>query len=134
MNERDLKIRTKQFAQACVKLAMRLPDTPLGRHVRFQLIKCSTSVAANYRATCLAQSKDAFAAKISIVVEETDESCFWLEFIIDESLLSTEDVKPLLEEGYELTAIFVSGRKKIKNRTAEFSDNIKSDDKEVVVT
>jgi four helix bundle protein len=121
MANNDLKDRTKKFAHACVRLALKLPDTLLGRHVRFQLIKCGTSVAANYRASCLAQSKEAFAAKISIVLEEADESCFWLEFIIDENLLSVEQVQPLLVEGEELTAIFISARKKVKDRTEEFA-------------
>jgi four helix bundle protein len=55
-------------------------------------------VAANYRATCLSQSKASFTAKLSIVLEETDESAFWLEFIIDENLLKDNLVKPLLQE------------------------------------
>jgi four helix bundle protein len=126
MKNNDLKARTKEFAHACVKLALQLPDVPLGKHIRFQLIKCSTSVAANYRASCLAQSKDAFAAKISIVVEEADESCFWLEFILEESFLEDKDVKSLLGEGYELTSMFVSARKKVKNRTSEFIDEIEN--------
>jgi len=120
MKERDLKKRTKNFAHACVRLATNLPDTPLGRNIRFQLIKCSTSVASNYRACCLAQSKDAFAAKISIVIEEADESCFWLEFILEEGLLKSEEVEPLLNEGCELTAIFIASRKTVKDRRDEF--------------
>jgi four helix bundle protein len=68
-------------------------------------------VAANYRATCLSQSKASFTAKLSIVLEETDESAFWLEFIIDENLLKDNLVKPLLQEAEELTAIFASSRK-----------------------
>ena len=79
-----LKKRTKDFAHRCVKLAVALPNTKLGRHLQSQLIRCSTSVAANYRATCVAQTKNVFISKISIVIEETDESAFWLEFIIDE--------------------------------------------------
>ena len=120
----DLKNRTKKFAHDCVKLALKLPNTYLGNHIRGQLIRCSTSVAANYRAVCLAQSKASFIAKISIytsklvlesnykksslfkrgfrwvlikinsqnkivtiiVIEESDESEFWLEFIIDPRL------------------------------------------------
>jgi four helix bundle protein len=87
-----------------------LPETTLGKHIRGQLIKCATSVAANYRATCLSQSKASFIAKISIVLEETDETAFWLEFIIDETLLKKNLVEPLLQEAQELTAIFVSSR------------------------
>ncbi len=82
----ELKDRTKQFAHRCVKLATALPETSLGRHVKGQLIRCATSVASNYRAVCLAQSKAAFISKISIVLEEADESYFWLEFVIDENL------------------------------------------------
>ena len=59
----------------------------------------------------MAQSKAAFVAKISIVVEEADESYLWLEFIIDEELLKKEKVAPLLKEADELTAIFISSRK-----------------------
>ena len=110
MNREDLTERTKQFAHRCVKLAMALPETALGKHLRGQVIRCSTSVAANYRATCLAQSKASFIAKISIVLEEADETAFWLEFIIDEKLLKNNLVEPLLKEALELTAIFASSR------------------------
>jgi len=111
MNRKDLTERTKKFAHRCVKLAMALPDTALGRHIQGQVIRCSTSVAANYRATCLSQSKPSFVAKLSIVLEEADESAFWLEFIIDENLLKENMVNPLLKEAEELTAIFASSRK-----------------------
>ncbi len=111
MNSEELIRRTKKFEHRCVKLAMSLPETTLGKHIQRQLIKCSTSVAANYRATCLSQSKASFTAKLSIVLEETDESAFWLEFIIDENLLKDNLVKPLLQEAEELTAIFASSRK-----------------------
>ncbi len=111
MNSEELKRRTKEFAHRCVKLSMALPETVLGRHIRGQLIRCATSVASNYRAVCIAQSKASFISKLSIVLEETDESHFWLEFIIDEKLLNKELVEPLLREADELTAIFVSSRK-----------------------
>jgi four helix bundle protein len=111
MNREELTERTKKFAHRCVKLAMALPESPLGKHLQGQVIRCSTSVAANYRATCLSQSKASFIAKISIVLEEADESAFWLEFIIDEKLLKENMVKPLLKEANELTAIFASSRK-----------------------
>ena len=110
MDSEELINRTKDFAHRCVKLATALPETPLGKHIRRQLIRCSTSVAANYRATCLSQSKASFVAKISIVLEETDEAAFWLEFIIDEKLLKKNLVEPLLKEAEELTAIFASSR------------------------
>ena len=111
MNREELTNRAKKFAHRCVKLAMALPETALGKHIKGQLIRSSTSVAANYRATCLSQSNAIFVAKISIVLEEADEAAFWLEFITDENLLKENLVKPLLQEANELTAIFASSRK-----------------------
>ena len=120
MDSDDLKNRTKEFAHRCVKLSLALPEVALGRHIRTQLIRCSTSVAANYRASCMAQSKADFVSKLSIVVEEVDEACFWLEFIVDEKLLDEKKVASLLNEARELTAIFVASRKTAKNRSSEF--------------
>jgi four helix bundle protein len=88
LDAEELKKRTKRFAHRCVKLAVALPKSALGNHIRTQLIRCSTSVAANYRATLLAQTKALFISKISIVIEEADESEFWLEFIMDERLMA----------------------------------------------
>jgi len=85
---------------------LELPKGQLGRHIAGQLIRCSTSVAANYRASCIAQSKASFISKLSIVLEETDESSFWLEFIVDEHMMKKNLVAPLLNEAKELTAIF----------------------------
>jgi four helix bundle protein len=111
MNRQELVDRVTQFAHRCVKLALALSETPLGRHIRMQLIRCSTGAAANYRAAGLAQSRAAFIAKLSIVIEESDESCFWLEFLLDEDLLSNKKVDPLLTEGKELTSIFIAARR-----------------------
>jgi four helix bundle protein len=99
MDRDELKRRTKDFAHRCVKLAMALPNTALSKHVRTQLIKCGTSVGANYRSACIAQSRASFTAKLNIILEEADESCFWLEFVIDEKLLPQSRVSPLLKEG-----------------------------------
>ena len=120
MSENDLKNRTKEFAHRCVKLCFALPKSDLGNHIRKQFIKCSTSVAANYRAACVAQSRPDFVSKLSIVIEEVDESCFWMEFIIEEKLLDEKQVASLLEEGKELTAIFITSRKTVKDRSSEF--------------
>ena len=106
-----LKDRTNDYAHRCVKLALALPKTALGSHIKGQLIRCSTSVAANYRSVCIAQSKPAFVSKLSITIEEADEACFWMDFVIDEQLLQKEKVLPLLQEGRELTSILVTSRK-----------------------
>jgi len=104
-------LRTKKFAHRCVKVAITLPSNPLGRHIQYQLIRCSTSVGANYRAACIAQSKPSFISKLGTVIEEVDETNFWLEFIIDEDLLNNEVIINLLKESAELTSIFIASRK-----------------------
>ena len=104
-------MRTKQFALRCIKMSYALPDRSSGRHIRGQIIRSSTSDAANYRAACLAQSKAGFIAKLSIVVEEVDETLFWLEIIAEEKILPKVKVESLVQEADELTAIFISTRK-----------------------
>ncbi|MDO6758827.1 four helix bundle protein [Tamlana sp. 2_MG-2023] len=106
-----LKVRTKVFAHNCVKTTGQFPNSYLANHIKGQLIRCSTSVAANYRATCVAQSKASFIAKISIVIEEVDESNFWIEFAIDENIIQKESVAHILQESRELTSIFMASRK-----------------------
>jgi four helix bundle protein len=110
MDRRELVERVKQSAHRCVKLALALPDAPLGRHICGQLIRCSTGAAANYRAACVAQSRAAWIAKLSIVIEEVDESCFWMEFSVDEDLLTRKRSASLLTEGEELRRIFIAAR------------------------
>ena len=114
MTKDELKKRTKDFSHRCVKLALSLPNTILGRHLQGQLIRASTSIAANYRAACLGQSKASFISKLSIVIEEADESLFWLEFILEENLIMKERIESLVQEAGELTAIFIASRKTIQ--------------------
>ena len=121
MDAQELKRRTKDFAHRCVKLCLALPEDYLCHHIRKQLIRSSTSVACNYRAACIAQSKSDFVSKLSIVIEEADESCFWMEFIVEEELLEEEKVLSLLNEGRELAAIFVASRKTTRDRNEEFA-------------
>ena len=120
MNKEQLKNRTRQFAYRCIKLSAALPKSYLGNHIKGQLIRCSTSVASNYRAACISQSKASFISKLGIVIEEADEVCFWMELVIDEKLINKQKVVSLLGEAKELVAIFISSRKtarkKIVNR------------------
>jgi four helix bundle protein len=107
----DLKARTKQFALRVMKMVDALPRTIQGRAIAKQIIRSATSVAANYRAACRARSRAEFIAKIGVVEEEADESCFWLELIIDSGLLGEERIRPLLSEAGELVAIMAASRK-----------------------
>jgi len=88
----DLKDRTKKFALDCIALAEKLPNTYLGRHLKGQLIRCSTSVASNYRAAKLGQTKAVFISKLSIVIEKADKSEFWLELIEVMKLIKVNEV------------------------------------------
>ena len=86
----------------------------LANHIKSQLIRCSTSVAANYRATSLSQSRAAFVAKLSIVIEETDESGYWLELAQELNLVNMVDIETICKEANELTSIFIVSRKTAK--------------------
>jgi four helix bundle protein len=119
MNSAELKQRTKIFAHRCIRLSTALPKTQVSVHISGQLIRSSTSVAANYRAACRAQSKAGFVSKISIVLEEVDESLFWLEFIVEEKLLPPKRVEMLIKEADELTAIFTTTRKTARVKPIE---------------
>jgi four helix bundle protein len=102
MNEHELKQRTKKFALRIFDLADALPHTRSGNLIAGQIVRSGTSVAANYRALCRAKSRADFVNKTSIVEEEADESCFWLELLIDRGLLAARRVQPLLKEANEL--------------------------------
>ena len=104
----DLKARTKQFA---LRVMNTIPRTIQGRAIAKQIIRSATSVAANYRAACRARSRAEFIAKIGVIEKEADESCFWLELIIDSGLLTEERIRPLLGEAGELVAIMAAARK-----------------------
>ena len=106
IDKQALKDRTKQFALRVISLVEALPKTTTGRTLGNQLIRSGTSVGANYRAACRGRSKAEFISKLNIVLEESDESQFWLELIIEANLMKPEQVTPLLEEAGELTAIF----------------------------
>lgn len=106
MDADELRDRTKKFALRIIKLVDALPNNVIGRAIGNQLVRCGTSVGANYRATCRGRSKAEFNSKLHIVLEEADESAFWLEIIIEAELLPKKIVHSLLNEANELTAIF----------------------------
>ena len=108
MSNEDLKIRTKNFALRIIKLVESLPKNPTARVIGNQLLRCGTSVAANYRASCRARSKADFISKMGIVEEETDESAFWIEMLVDTNLVRENLVADLLDEAEQLTKIIVS--------------------------
>ena len=117
MDEKELKDRTKRFALEIIKLVEKLPTRIVAQTVGRQLVKAGTSVGANYRSACRGRSRAEFAAKLGIVEEEADESAFWMEIIIEASLMETPLVQPLLDEAEELVAIMVASRKSLNRKS-----------------
>src|SRR5205823_2388238 len=87
MNAEELKARTKEFAKRIIRVCRSLPNTQEARLIQNQLFRCGTSVGANYRAVCRARSRADFVAKMGIVLEETDESQYWLELLTETGIL-----------------------------------------------
>jgi len=106
--------RTKKFAVRIVQLFRSPSRSPEAQVLGKQLLRSGTSVAANYRAACRARSRAEFISKIGVVVEEADESAFWIEVLCDAGIVKKERVGELLKEAQELTAIFTVSRQTAK--------------------
>ena len=116
MDKQEFQQRTKRFALRIFKLIEALPKSTVAETVPNQLVRCASSVGANYRAACRSRSKVEFVSKLGIVLEEADESCYWLELIIEGQLLPEGKVSLLLQEAKETTAIIAASRNtSIKN-------------------
>ena len=111
MTTDELKARAEELALQVIRLVDALPNSVKGRAIANQIMRSSTSVAANYRAACRAWSRAEFIAKLSVVEEEADETAFWLELIIDSKIRSKTQIEPLLKEAGELVAIMAASRK-----------------------
>jgi four helix bundle protein len=103
----ELKTRTKRFALDVLSFKRSLPTTDEATDIGRQLSRAATGVAANYRAACRSRSDAEFAARIGVVLEEADESAFWLEILTDDGV-STQRALGLLDEANQLTAIFAA--------------------------
>ncbi len=115
MSQHDLRDRTKSFALDSIELVESLPRTRTADVIGRQLLRSGTSVAANYRSACRARSRREFIAKMGIVLEEADESMFWLEVIEERGMLQS-NVRPLRAEADELVAIIVSSIQTARGR------------------
>lgn len=110
MNAKEIQDRTKGLALRVMKLVDALPRGRSADVVANQLVRCATSVGANYRAVCRARSTAEFISKMSIVVEEADETLYWLELISESGLLPPPKVQGLMDEAKEFVAIFATSR------------------------
>jgi four helix bundle protein len=110
----QLRDRTKSFALRVIRLFRSLPYKTDTQVLGKQLLRCGTSVAANYRAACRARSKAEFVARIGIVAEEADEAVLWLELLIESGIIKSDMTVALLREAKELAAILTASRQTAK--------------------
>ena len=116
MTESILKDRFLEFAWSVYHLTKKFPKEPVYNVVTYQILKCSSSSAANYHAACRGKSTSDFANKLRIVEEELDETIFWCKYIdgIDSKwIMYTE---PLAKEGNELLSIIIASKKTVLSK------------------
>jgi four helix bundle protein len=113
-NSDAMKSRTKQLALVVIRFCRTLPQNPETRIVSRQLLRSATSVAANYRAVCRARSTADFTSKLGLVLEEADETLFWLELLVDAGIVRRQQADTLLDEANQLVSIFVASLRTAK--------------------
>ena len=107
------KKRTKKFVVDNIRLFKSLPKTEEAKIIGRQLLRSSSSVGANYRAACRARSQAEFHAKLSIVVEEADESVFWMEVLVEADIIKLTDIAVLIDEANQILKIVSASRKTV---------------------
>lgn len=106
----ELRERTKQFSSRIIRLFRQVPWQHDGHVIAKQLLRSGTSIGANYRAACRGRSRAEFFAKLCIVVEEADETVYWLELLAEGELLPRQRLASILHEARELAAIFTASK------------------------
>ena len=114
VNSEAMKNRTKNFALLVIRLCRTVPRTEESRIIWRQLLRSATSVAANYRAVCRARSTPDFISKLGIVLEESDETLFWIELLVETGSVALEKATASLIEANELVSIFVASLRTVK--------------------
>ncbi|MCY7348007.1 MAG: four helix bundle protein [Pyrinomonadaceae bacterium] len=111
-----MKIRTKDFAIRIVRLFAALPKTVEAQVLGKQVLRCGTSVGAQYREAQHAKSDADFISKIEGSLQELEETAYWLELIDELKMFGSDKLQPIRAGKKELTAIFVTIAKKVKER------------------
>jgi four helix bundle protein len=118
MNADHMQKRTKAFALRIIKLSEGLPHTRTAEIIGRQLLRCGTSVGANYRSACRAKSLADFIAKMAIVEEEADEVVYWLDLLVESGLLQQRQITDLLSEADQIVAMTVASIKTARRNKA----------------
>ena len=113
-----LRDRTKRFALRIVGMYRALPRSEEARIIGKQVLRSGTSIGANYRAACRARSRAEFVAKLGVVLEEADETAFWLDLLRDAGIFSDQKLQRLIREANELVSIFVASMRTAKGFTS----------------
>ncbi|MBI3240852.1 MAG: four helix bundle protein [Chloroflexi bacterium] len=114
MNEEIFKQRTKKLALEVIKLVEGLPHGRTPDMIGKQLLRSGTSIGANYRAACRARSPADMIAKLGIVEEESDETIYWLELLVESGIIAIERASPLTKEAGEILAMTVASIKTLR--------------------
>jgi four helix bundle protein len=116
MDEKTFKARTKKLAVAIIKQVEKLPRSLAADVIGKQVIRSSTSIGANYRAACRAKSTPDMINKMKIVEEESDETQYWLELLVEAGLAPKDQIASLYKETDEILAMTVASIKTLRNR------------------
>jgi len=119
VNPEAMKSRTKQLAQIVIRLCRTLSHSAGARIISRQLLRSATSVAANYRAVCRSRSTSDFTSKLGLVLEEADETRFWLELLVAAGVVRRERINLPLDEANQLVSIFVASLRTVKGLKSE---------------
>jgi len=122
IKQNDLKKRTKLFALAILDLYSLIPNNLKAQIIAKQVLRSGTSVGANYREACRAKSNADFISKVETVLQELEETAYWLELLQEGNILNTEKILPLSDETNQLIAIFVTIVKGVKRKRREVKD------------
>jgi four helix bundle protein len=126
MTANNLNQRTKQFVLRIIRMVDNFPATRSSKIIGDQILRSSTSLAANYRASCLAKSKRDFINKLKIVEEETDETIFWLELIEESQIFLKEKLLPIKTEAHEILKIIIASIKTTRKNQINYQSKANS--------
>jgi four helix bundle protein len=121
MNAEVFKARTLEFALAVVRLCEALPKSRTGDTIARQLLRCGTSVGANYRAACRAWSRADFIAKLGIVEEECDDYLYWMELLVRTGLVEQRQLEVLILEANEILSMVIASKKTARSHTQKWA-------------
>jgi four helix bundle protein len=116
MNEKMFKDRTKQLAISIIRMVEEFPKSVSATAIARQIVRSGTSIGTNYRAACRTKSTADMINKLKIVEEESDETAYCLELLVETGYLPLEKVSPILKETDEIIAMTVSSIKTLRAR------------------